>query len=148
MEHGRSIRPDRGVQRSAVGVRLRGLRPERRSPQRPLAEPAGITREAVWTTVAGHTHARRRARAGLAGAAPGADEHDYCAPGTTARSGPTAAAYDVVFVLGTGVVTGTRADLEEVVKDGARLRPLGGYLAVAHLGVAPRLGFAGGRTGG
>ncbi len=69
----------------------------------------------------------------------------YCASGVT-REWPMRNAYDAVFVLGTGVVTNPRADINDVLIDDARLRSLAGYLAVTRFGAATTLGFSGGHT--
>jgi hypothetical protein len=84
------------------------------------------------------------ARPSAGAAAPADEEFQYCRPGMAKRPRLTPGQYDAVFALGAGLA-GPNADLEQVLTDGARLRPLAAWLAVTHYRAAPTLGFSGGQ---
>jgi uncharacterized SAM-binding protein YcdF (DUF218 family) len=120
----------------ALGGLYRGLQPASAAAARPpLVAPVGALSSGA-------------APAPVVPSAPtlSGDEYEYCRPG-----GPeprlALGRYDAVFALGAGLAS-ERADPRQVLIDGARLRPLGAWLAVTHFGASPTLGFAGGRTSG
>jgi uncharacterized SAM-binding protein YcdF (DUF218 family) len=122
------------------GGLYRGLRPV----SLPVARPAMAAPVGALPPVA--APAPPRPAAAPAASAPLQEEYQYCRGGGGGRTAPLGR-YDAVFALGAGVAS-PNADLAEVTVDGARLRPLAAWLAVAHHGAAPLLGFAGGRTAG
>jgi len=74
---------------------------------------------------------------------------DYCQSGqasqVVAKLRP--GAYDAVFGLGAGVLDAPTERPTALGGDDNRTRALGAFLAVAHFGAAPVLGFSGGFTG-
>jgi hypothetical protein len=74
---------------------------------------------------------------------------NYCASGqpSMAVDRITPGAYGAVFALGAGVLDQPTERPTAVAGDENRTRALGAYLAAAHFGAAPLVGFSGGFTG-
>jgi hypothetical protein len=110
------------------------------------AAPARPARPALAAPVSALSPSVTPARLPAESPAFSGDDYEYCRPGVPPlRLG--AGGYDAVFALGAGLAI-ERVDTDQIVGDGARLRPLAAWLAVTRFAAAPTLGLSGGRTSG